>query len=143
MAILTQIELEHRLTKKRLVQLTNDSGGAEADPDVVAEVMQDTEAEIMARVGTRYDVTLLEPMPEVLMALAATIFEYKAYKRRNRTKIPEAIKDDYKMAREDLKAISKGGISLGKVPDPPQHPGRSAVLTTTTRRFSRTSLKAF
>lgn len=143
MAWLTQGELESRLGAKRLAQLTNDDGGDEPDPVILADVIQDSEAEVLGWVGAIYDPNQLGDTPKLLLAIATKVFEYNAWRRRTRTKVPEAVKADYEMARKDLKAIRRGDMSLGVNPSPPQHPAKGAILQTTERRFSRSSLKGF
>ena len=105
----SQQELEDRFSTDMLIRLTDRGTPAAGiiDPDVVAEVLEDTDAMIDGYVAAKYALPMAE-VPPLINALAKDIVIYKLH-----TYDPDPkIKEDYKAAIKSLERISAGSIRL-------------------------------
>lgn len=140
MAYVTQDEMVKRFGETELVTFTDRATPptGEIDPAVLAEGIQDGEAEVDAYVGARYTLPL-PVVPKVLLAMACDVVRHRL--AVTSTFCTEEIEKRYDKAIKFLTRVSSGDVSLGiTTPAPP------ADLVETTgpaRVFTRESLDGF
>ncbi len=140
MLYVTQEQLVDRLGEAELVTFTDRATppAGVIDPDVLAEVIQDAEAEVDAYVGARYTLPL-PVVPKVLLAVACDVVRYRL--ASTSSLCTEQIEKRYHNAIKFLARVASGDVSLGlTTPSPP-----SDLVETTgpARVFTRESLDGF
>lgn len=105
----TQSDLETRIGKQVLGQLTNDNGGNEADADVVNAIIERADRFIDNKISNVYDVpfgadsTSATTTPAIVKQLSIDLSCYYAMQRRPlEFKIPDTWEQIYKDAMEEL-----------------------------------------
>ncbi len=141
MAYCTQQDLEERIGRDVLVDLTDLEGTKEVDATRVAHACDDASAEIDSYVQARYTVPF-SPVPPVIHRAAVAIAIYLLFTARGYDKSgsDEAIADAYRATVAWLKEVARGHATLG-VPQPPKDEG--ARVTAAERVFTRAKLEGF
>jgi phage gp36-like protein len=106
-------ELILSFSKQVIVQLSNDDPRAsEPNEQVLQQAIQTACERIDGSLRGRYRLPL-EDQPTMLKSYALSLARYWLYARRPEKPLPEAVKDDYKTAVEDLQEIARGKLHLG------------------------------
>jgi len=131
------------IPEQTVINLTDDAGIGELNPDRLDPAIADAGAEIDSYCALRYTVPF-DPVPAIIRKCAVDITVYNLYSRCAES-IPESRKDRYKNATDLLKNIAKGVITLGEVPAPPANVQSAAQpqVTGNPRLFTRDGLKGY
>lgn len=115
MSYCTQANFEDRFGEQELIQLTDRAIPplGVVDTTVLAGALADADAEIDAYLSGRYSLPL-DPVPSVLIRIAADIARYRLYDDR----ATEEVRNRYTDALKFLMSIAKGEIALGANPPP-------------------------
>lgn len=114
MAYATQQDIINRYGEDQLLILADRDNDGEADEAVVARALADADSEIEGRIGTRYDLPLAV-VPDMLVQVAVDIAIYRLCHTPDLA--TEEIRIRYKDARDTLKDVAKGLVTLGAVPE--------------------------
>lgn len=141
MAYCTQQDLEERLGRDVLVELTDIEKTGEVDATRVSRACDDATAEIDSYVQARYPVPF-EPVPPVVRRAAVTIAVALLFTSRgyDRGSSDEAFVDAYRATVAWLKEVARGHATLG-VPQPAKDLG--ARVTAAPRVFTREKMEGF
>jgi len=112
---ITQADLESKISKSLLIQLTDDDKTGLIDSAKIDSAIADAEAEINGHIATKYTVPV-SPVTDLLKKLARTIAVKNLYDRRPST--PENVNDNYDNAVAFLKEVARGNATLGVDPAP-------------------------
>lgn len=110
MAYCTAADIE--ASEQDLIELTDDGGLGVIDQGVIDRAIATAGELIDGYLRGRYTLPL-DPVPGLLIVLAADIVLYRLYGRRSRLAISESLTDKYKNALKVLENIQKGIVSLG------------------------------
>lgn len=113
MSYCAQADLVTRYGESELIQLTDRAGLGVIDAEALAQAIQDTDAEIDARLGGRYPLPL-EAVPPVLLKIACELTYYGLW----HDQVPELVAERAKAARKLLEALGAGTLSLGLAETP-------------------------
>lgn len=110
----TQTQIENRIGRKTLAELTDDTAGSETPSAiVVADVIDQACAEIDAALTGVYTVPLV-PTPRIIQKIAVDLAVYYAMLRRfSVTEVPKQLIAAHDKAIETLEKIAKREMSLG------------------------------
>jgi phage gp36-like protein len=136
---LTQTIMERHLGTNRLVQLTNDTGaGNVVDTDVLAQCMEDAEAEANMLVNTGFTIPITvaehgQRAYDTMVMICKRICTYHLSKRRPEILDPDGtIAFDYKEVKKVAEKMAKGGHAMpGEPPvqrSSPEAPSASGRL---------------
>lgn len=129
-----------RMTAEILAQLTDDSGGAEIQAQVVTDIFAEASGKIDSYCRLRYIVPL-QPSQQ-LTGLALDIGVYLLYSRRDR--VTDGVRAAYDDAIKFLKDVAAGNAGLDQPANQPAQSGGGNVLVTVQEeRFSDDNLKGF
>lgn len=133
----TQADLTTRFSEAELVELTNRTLGATTvDTDVLARALSDADAEIDARLATRFALPLAS-VPLLLVNLACDIARYRLYDDR----ASEQVTKRYEAALRTLDQLRKGEIDIGLTATAQATPSAGGPQAESCGRvFSRSSL---
>ena len=145
----SQSALIPRLMPEYLVaQLTQGGDGAAdtIDTDVLAEVMEDAEAEVDGYLGVRFSLPLTA-VPSVIAGIASRITRYKLYTTRG-GEVEAWLDKDYQRAIEMLEEIRDGQLDVGLTaaganPAVSQNADHAVRATSTAPVFGRSNMKGF
>jgi phage gp36-like protein len=139
MAYCTQTDLEKLIPALSLAQLTTESGSI-PDVDIVAEVIDQADAEIDSYCGRQYSVPF-SPVPDRIRTLSVDIAIYRAYLRRQL--VPDPARQRYEDAINFLKDVSKGLAVIGTSDSPPDATStgvNTVTFSSNDRLFSRDTM---
>lgn len=141
MAYCTKSDILDQVEETYLIQLTDDDRTGAVDNDRVDRAIADADAEINGYCGQRYGIPF-DPVPVLVRKISVDIAIYNLHSRRSDS-LPEERLQRYKAAVALLANISKGIVSLGE--DDPSDPeiANSPQISSSTRIFSRTSLRGW
>lgn len=125
MAYSTSSDLEKQISSAELIQLTDDAGSGAVNSGVIAEAIDDADAEIDGYLASRGEVPLTT-VPGIVRKLSVDISIYNLYARRHDS-IPEIREKRYDNAIRLLLMIAQGKISLG-ADDPAGNPPEMAGI---------------
>ena len=118
-AYCSQTDLENRIGVLQLARLTNDAANpTEADPVVVAAIINKSDREIDGKAGQVYNVPFLYPttcdyVPSVVSQISIDTSIYYCFLRRySQMEVPKQWIDLYNKAQKDLEAISNQELPL-------------------------------
>ena len=132
-------DLKKAIPEATLLQLTDDDSLGVIDEAKVTEAIAAADGEIDSYCAARYTVPF-DPAPAIIGKYSVDIAIYNLYSRIVET-IPDTRNDRYKNAIRALEQIAKGVITLGQVPAPPEKSSAAAEITSSTRLFTRDSMK--
>jgi len=140
----TQTDLERALGLRKLIQLANDTPGAEApDPEVLAPITAAASQIVDGYLRARYELPLA-PVPSVIADLALRLACYALYARRMESAVPETVKDRREQAIKLLEHIQLGKVTLGHATTRKAVPEVGAMRIRAPRRqFGEDTLKAW
>jgi phage gp36-like protein len=118
-AYCTQADLERAVGgAAQLRQLLDRDGDGYADPDFVAEVLEDGAAECADEVQKQIDLaSIVAPYPRILINCNASIAAWWAFtKSSSGRSMPKGIEAAVTFARDQVAAIGRGEKSLGVAP---------------------------
>jgi phage gp36-like protein len=101
-------DLIDRFGLAELNQLADRVNGVAYDPNVVAQVLSDTTAEIDAALASRYDLPLTT-VPTLLVGIACDLARWRLWI----DSAPQRVTDAAVNARKLLAALASGAMSLG------------------------------
>ncbi|EAP9510968.1 DUF1320 domain-containing protein [Salmonella enterica] len=131
----SQADVEKVISRRTLIQLTNDSSAdapvADDDGrvfsrpqasvingDVIADAIRSACELIDAYLRGRYDVVAVRASsPTVLRDLAVNIVRQKLYERRPEMEVPKTVETSYSATRQMLTDIKNGALTLGIAPE--------------------------
>ncbi|EAA6342525.1 phage protein Gp36 family protein [Salmonella enterica] len=131
----SQADVEKVISRRTLIQLTNDSSADAPLPgddgrvfsrpqasvinsDVIDDAIRSACELIDAYLRGRYDVVAVKASsPTVLRDLAVNIVRQKLYERRPEMDVPKAVETSYNTTRQMLTDIKNGGLTLGIAPE--------------------------
>jgi len=138
---ITQADLENKISKSLLIQLTDDDKTGLIDSTKLDSAINEAEAEIDGYIATKYTVPV-SPVTDLLKKLARQIAVKNLYDRRPST--PENVNDNYDNAIAFLKAVAKGDATLGVDPPPAESTqGSAGEVSGPERVFTRDKLGSF
>jgi len=146
-AYCTRADVEALVAELDLINLTNDTPGAESvDEDVLDAAIADADALIDGFVGSRYSLPL-STTPVLLTKLSARLARFNLYNRRPGP-LEEWLEKDYDRAEALLKQISAGKVSLGldsggSSAEPAQDSRRAVRASSRARVFGRGALDGY
>jgi len=142
MAYATYADLTRKHDEQYLIQLSDDNADGVADTAVIDEAIAQADAEINARVSSRYAVPLT-PTPALATSLSAVLAIGNLYARRGMDR-PETVKDDVKAATGLLNRIGEGKATWGDATEPEADTATLDVrMTSQTRVFDRAGMQGF
>ncbi|ECD4176983.1 TPA: DUF1320 domain-containing protein [Salmonella enterica subsp. enterica serovar Napoli] len=131
----SQADVEKVISRRTLIQLTNDSSADAPLPgddgrvfsrpqasvinsDVIDDAIRSACELIDAYLRGRYDVVAVKASsPTVLRDLAVNIVRQKLYERRPEMDVPKAVETSYNTTRQMLTDIKNGALTLGIAPE--------------------------
>lgn len=143
MGYAVQADLEAAIDQQKLVELTDDEKTGAVNAGRLARALADADAVIDGYLRGRYAVPLATTPPFVRY-IAVSLAIYGLFERRSHLfEMPEWLKERFKNAKENLRAIRDGKLDLGVDPPPPK--GGAIVATTSgpERVFTEETLKDF
>ncbi len=124
------------LTKKELIQLTDDDNIGEVNSGRVTAAILKADTEIDGYCRTRYTVPFV-PIPDEIKFLSVDIATYWLFRRRQQ--VTSSILDKYTKALSKLKRISEGDYTLDGVTLQTDSTGiASTIDSTAVQTFTRT-----
>jgi phage gp36-like protein len=110
-----QSDLESRISRQRLTQLTNDiTSAASPDPAVVTSLILHGYDVINSKLGVAFVVPFVAPVPGVVKRINTDLACYYAMQRRfSEMDVPSSWQKMYDDAMEMLDKIAEGTIDLG------------------------------
>lgn len=131
----SQADVEKVISRRTLIQLTNDSSvdapvadddgrvfsraqASVINSDVIDDAIRSACELIDAYLRGRYDVVAVKASsPTVLRDLAVNIVRQKLYERRPEMEVPKTVETSYTATRQMLTDIKNGGLTLGIAPE--------------------------
>lgn len=105
-------DIQKEISRDTLLQLTDDNQIGEVDPTVTEEAIFYSETLINGYLQGRYNIPILNEIPNILKILTIDLSIYRLYLRRFQTNTPDSISEKYKNSIRILEQIQKGIISL-------------------------------
>ncbi len=142
MAYCTQADIEKLIPAADLAILTTEN---ELEPDaaVVAQAIADAGGEINGYLGIRYQVPL-DPVPDLVKAIAVDLAVYNLHKRRPLLPMPETCRQSYADRIGFLKQVVAGTATIGATAAPPPAVSQDVTeIGSGERIFSTDTLKGF
>lgn len=121
----SQADLERKITKRTLAELTNDAfvpgknnDGAEPDPDVVQQMIAEADQDIDSIVGTRYAVPFAQgSIPDSIKFLSLNMAAFYCFRRKlGANKISKEWQRVYDDCMKELQSIAAGEQTIGVDP---------------------------
>ncbi|MBF0481272.1 MAG: DUF1320 domain-containing protein [Desulfovibrionaceae bacterium] len=134
----TQDDIAARITLEMLIQLSDDSiPPSQVDGVVLGAVVAEVGEIIDGHLRGRYTLPLA-PLPPLLTSIACDLAAYKLWARRPEThgEPPKTVVKDEKDARQMLRMIQSGKLTLGERDSPDPEP-RAAEYRTSKRPEDR------
>jgi phage gp36-like protein len=119
MSYAVQADLEKLTSPAALVQLADDDNNGVADAGVVSEALAWADDQINAYCGLRFQVPFAT-VPGVINKIAIDLALYHIYTRRSTQDVPAVRAERYKDAIAFLTKVSRGEVTLGVQPAPPE-----------------------
>lgn len=133
-------DIQERIPEDLLIQLTDDAGEGEVDTDQTDAAIGRADTEIDAMCGKRY-VVPFATVPDIIRELSADLATLHLYGRRG-ADVPEAVANQAKAARDMLKTISKGDITIPGATSAANNNGPARIEVSSNQRiFTRDKLK--
>ena len=139
-AYCNQTDLELAISAQGVVQLANDSGGATADPTVIARALQHADNRINAIAGRHYAVPF-SPVPDFIRDLAVDLA--LIFLANRRPHVPAWAESRRLRVKADLEALANGTATVGTQPEPARNPQRAALRDGGDPTFTRNNLDKF
>lgn len=142
MAYATYADLIAAHDEQYLIQLTDSDNNGIADPEKIAQAIEAAEADINARISSRYAVPL-NPVPALAKAHAAILAISLLYSRNGQDK-PQSVIDDVKAVHKLLDRIGEGKATWGEATEPVADTATLDVrMTSKPRVMNRDTLRGF
>jgi phage gp36-like protein len=147
MAYSTQADIEKRIPKQDLEDLTDDKDLKTPDAVIIAEAIADADVLIDAYLRGRYAVPM-SPVPGFVKRLSIDLAVFYVYERRFNLSTPEGASDRYKRAVEFLEAIAEGTAKLpaSTVEAPAEESVATPIVSNASKRtrvFSQKTLEGY
>jgi len=142
-AYCTVDDLEKKLDRQRLIELTDtvNNPPATVDEAVAARAIAEADALIDSHAAKRHP-TPLDPVPEAIRGISATLAVFHLHRYRNLNS--ELWRKSYEDAVEWLRALAAGRVELSSGPTPPPEKGGTGITMTAAERvFTRDKLKGW
>lgn len=137
MAYCVLADLEKVIPEDALIQLTDDENAGTVDATRISEAIAQADAEIDAYLGSRYDVPLAAPIPDIVKKISVDLAIYHLYSRRMED-MPKVRQERYNGGIRLLEGIAKGTVSIGEATEPPGETDQIKVTRTVADKiFSR------
>ncbi len=140
MAYAVTADLLQQISQAELIQLTDDTLLGQIDESRVARAIADAGAEIDGYLAKVFSVPV-SPVPDLVRNLTVAIAIYNLYSRRS--EVPDNRLERYRAAVRTLENISRGLLTLGTVPAPPENTGEAGTFEGAERVFKRSTLEDF
>jgi len=125
-----------------IIELSDDNGDGIADVAVVNAVLAQADAEINARIATRYAIPM-NPVPALATPLAASLAVGLLYARKSGD-LPLSVKESMQSAKKLLDRIGEGKADWGEPIQPLTDTVHMDVrMQSQTRVFDRTKMRGF
>lgn len=142
MAYSTYADLIAAHDEQYLIQLADSDNNGIADPEKIAQAIEAADADINARVSSRYAVPL-NPVPALARSHSAILAISFLYSRNGQDK-PQSVIDDVKAVHKLLDRIGEGKATWGEATEPVADASTLDVrMSSQTRVMNRTSLRGF
>jgi hypothetical protein len=125
--LITQAQLEDRISATTLQRCCDDDNGGTANVDVVKGLLEDGSSKVLSYIGPVYDVDLIDPVQQAeVVRLTKDVCQAYAAQR-----FPEVMRsiDGFKLmtqAEKDLKLLREGLTNLG-IKTPPEPAANQGV----------------
>lgn len=133
MVYCTHLELEEDLSRKEIIQLTDDTNTGTWNTTLIDSFIKKAQSLIDPYCQEKYSVPF-NPVPDVINTLCRAIVIYYCFLRRK--KVSETWQKVYDGTIESLEKISKGTMSLG-VPTVDTQPAQKTIEFTSKEKDDR------
>ena len=135
MAYCTLEDLQQKIDRNELVDLTDDADLGVIDTDRTDRAIDDAGSLIDAYCASRYKVPL-DPVPAIIRKFCVDIAIYNLFQRRRGA--PEDRQRDYTNAITFLQSVAAGRATLGEQPEPEapdESTGQASIINTRDKMF--------
>lgn len=137
---IVKADILKQITEADLIELTDDDNTGSVNDSIVDGAIIDSEGLVDGYLASRYT-TPLSTVPNIIKAFTVDVAIYRIYGRREGA--PEDVEKRYNDARQFLKDVSKGVVTLGVKVPAPENSGSQVDIKSDDRIFNRENLNGF